>query len=615
MSILPPRESRPRPVLIGRSALALTILASVVAATYFLVARNRPGADVGSRVASQVGLKEKAGGATVAVEKPALSESEAKYLQDVEHLGGFVLGDLAFPKVVRALRDRDADRLKGFLADDFTATLFAAAGGQVVAKAEARFVSWKEGRDPTATRDRDGFVADLLAVRDSFAELSGCEMKIMLMGPEEMGNLTGPWAGSFKLRFAGRDREGRVAERVTKFRCRVAPITDETPDRPGWLLSCVAYAAGESRNSDFLMRDMTAETGIDARALWDNWEHLGDPKLPFLTGGIYLVDYDQDGRIDLLITDLNGIFLYRGRPGGRFEDVTEQVGLPRKPSGPAAGRLGAAFADFDNDGYEDLIIGTSVFRNREGREFQPLTLADTSLYFYPGTDKFSVVDYDRDGLLDLYVVGVPVKAASDTDGRSWFGDDGTKVNQLLRNRGGWQFEDVTESAGARGRGGATFAAVWFDADDDGWMDLMTSREFGQNDYLLNNRDGTFRPGELPEGFGGFSMGITVSDIDNDGLPDPWVANMYSKAGERVMANLKPGLYPPELDAQMRDFVTGNELYHNLGGGRFERNGRSAGINDVGWAYGTGYADLNNDGLEDLYSPVGFQSITRDKPDG
>ena len=111
------------------------------------------------------------------------------------------------------------------------------------------------------------------------------------------------------------------------------------------------------------------------------------------------------------------------------------------------------------------------------------------------------------------------------------------------------------------------------------------------------------------------MGITVGDIDNDGFGDPYVANMYSKAGERIIGNLKPGVYPPDIEAKIRDFVTGNELYHNLGDGRFERIGKSSGMSDVGWAYGVGYMDLDNDGFLDLYAPVGFQSVNPDKPDG
>ena len=139
--------------------------------------------------------------------------------------------------------------------------------------------------------------------------------------------------------------------------------------------------------------------------------------------------------------------------------------------------------------------------------------------------------------------------------------------------------------------------------------------YGTNDYYINQKDGTFERGALPGGYGGFSMGISIDDINNDGFGDPYMGNMYSKAGERIVANLRPGLYPPEVEELMRDFVTGNDLFQNRGDGTFDRIGQSSGINDVGWAYGVGYGDLNGDGLPDAFSPVGFQSVSPNKPDG
>jgi hypothetical protein len=144
---------------------------------------------------------------------------------------------------------------------------------------------------------------------------------------------------------------------------------------------------------------------------------------------------------------------------------------------------------------------------------------------------------------------------------------------------------------------------------------MTACELGPNDYYLNNGDGTFRRGAVPEGYGGFSMGIAISDIDNNGFGDPYIANMYSKAGQRVVGNLRKGIYSDDVDAQMRDFVSGNELYRNRGDSSFDRIGQQAGIHDIGWTYGVGYVDLNGDGLDDLYSPAGFQSVSPHKPDG
>lgn len=545
----------------------------------------------------------------------ALPEEEAKYLQDVEHFGGFVFGDLALPKVAAALREGDREALVAFFDKSFEGAIFDPEGGLDVSHAGAAITEWEEGAHPLVTLDREQFVEHLLGLRGTYGELATCKLKVMLMSPVTHGELDGPWTGSFKLMLAGRTTDGAVADHVIRFRCRITRITDNTPDQRGWFQECRPYAAGFRRSADFLLEDMTAQTGIDAAALRDNWKCDQSGAIPFLTGGICLADYNQDGWMDVFVTDFNGNFLYQGQGEGKFVDVTDDVGLPRNTGTNTSD--GSVFADFDGDGFEDLIVADTVYRNDAGRRFRRLYPGvDTNLTLQPDAQQFAVADYDRDGLLDLYVIGMAdTQLPRNEIKQAWIGSRDGMHNQLWRNQGGWQFEDVTEASGTRGNGTQTFAAVFFDADGDDWPDIMTACEMGANDYFLNNGDGTFRPGKMPEGYGGFSMGITVGDINNDGFGDPYVANMYSKAGERVIGNLREGLYPPEIDAQIRDFVTGNELYFNKGDGTYQRIGKASGISDVGWAYGVGYMDLDCDGLLDMYAPVGFQTVDADKPDG
>ena len=204
--------------------------------------------------------------------------------------------------------------------------------------------------------------------------------------------------------------------------------------------------------------------------------------------------------------------------------------------------VGAAIADLDNDGWEDIILGSQILRNEKGREFRPIrTTPGLSL---PANASAIVGDYDRDGLVDLYVTALgQMKVAS------WIGGEGESLsgNVLWHNDGNWHFTDVTQSSGTSGGGRSTFSALWLDADSNGWPDLYVINEFGNGVLLVNQSDGTFREHDIVSGPGDFgSMGVASGDYDNDGHIDLYVANMYSKAGNRVIGNLWPGTYPRPL---------------------------------------------------------------------
>ena len=91
--------------------------------------------------------------------------------------------------------------------------------------------------------------------------------------------------------------------------------------------------------------------------------------------------------------------------------------------------------------------------------------------------------------------------------------------------------------------------------------------------------------------------------------------MYSKAGSRVIANLAPDSYPPDVLQKIRSFVVGSQLHVNRGGLKFEQAGAKKQVAAVGWAYGAALADLNNDGFLDVYATAGYISSDRSQPDG
>jgi hypothetical protein len=204
------------------------------------------------------------------------------------------------------------------------------------------------------------------------------------------------------------------------------------------------------------------------------------------------------------------------------------------------------------------------------------------------------------------------KADSWLDGKAGSGT----TNRLWRNKGDWQFEDVTARSGTGGEERSTFTALWLDVNNDGKPDLYVPNEFGDGVLYVNQGDGTFRPASLSDGpcdFG--TMGASAGDIDNDGNIDLFCGNMYSKAGSRVINNVRPGTYPDDVMAKIRSFVKGDELHLNRGGLRFEQKGQQWQVADAGWSYGPALVDLDNDGWLDIYATCGYMSRSRTEPDG
>jgi hypothetical protein len=408
----------------------------------------------------------------------------------------------------------------------------------------------------------------------------------------------------------GETGPGKPAEVILYLEYTVPEPTEENLTKPGWMHQAALVQVQVAKAPHYLLRDVTAESGIDVQKLHDNWKLKKDELVKPNTGGVYLCDFNRDGILDILVTDLRSVALYQGLPGGKFRNVTAEVGLPATMEpGPEL----AAVVDLDGDGWEDIILGDHIYRNIGGKEFTDVT-GLTNLRFPRDAVGIAIADYDRDGLLDLYIT-----RPGDRKKDSWLtgrSGDPTKGNQLWRNRGHWFFENVTVKSGTAAGNRSSFSAVWLDANNDGWPDLYVINEFGSGVLLVNNQDGTFREHLLAEGPNDFgSMGITCGSIENDDNIDIYSANMYSKAGTRVIGNVLPGTYDEAIMERMRHFVQGSQLWKNRGGLKFEPLAQKFQVAAVGWAYGPALIDLDNDGWLDLYATAGFVSQSRAEPDG
>ena len=220
------------------------------------------------------------------------------------------------------------------------------------------------GRDPIKL-DRLGFVARLFEDRKRFSRAPQVKLTLMALAPTNPHVLDSLWEGTCQLRMWGEVGPGRPGEAVLYLTYRLPRPTEAILKGDGWLRFCSVTQRQFAEAPHILMREVASQRGINTEKFHDNWKKGAN--LETVTGGAYLCDYNRDGRLDLLLVDLDGNVLYEGQAGGNLVDVTKKMGIPQSPR-----LLGAAFADLDNDGWEDLLLGPQVLRNEEGKAFRPV---------------------------------------------------------------------------------------------------------------------------------------------------------------------------------------------------------------------------------------------------
>jgi len=348
-----------------------------------------------------------------------------------------------------------------------------------------------------------------------------------------------------------------------------------------------------------IFEDVTEKSGISFR------HSFGEQKLSSIleaTGsGCAWLDYNNDGLLDLYVVSgryLDGLtyhskpdgvdatnHLYRNNGDGTFTDVTAQAGVGGKGFG-----MGVTVGDYDNDGFEDIYVtnynSSILYHNNGDGTFTDVTAKAGVDNPYWGVGA-AFIDYDRDGKLDLFV-GNYLKF--DPNYRLYYTADAFpgpldyegSSNRLFHNNGDGAFTDVTQKSGIFNKAGRAMGVTVSDYDNDGWPDIYIANDTMDSYLYHNNHDGTFAnvAQDINVAYGAngeatSAMGPIFGDYDNDGWQDLFVSDMRY---HRLFHN--PGTEKYFLDTTVETGV--------------------AQVSGQYVAWGDGFFDFDNDGWKDIF---------------
>jgi enediyne biosynthesis protein E4 len=360
------------------------------------------------------------------------------------------------------------------------------------------------------------------------------------------------------------------------------------------------------RKYGFFLEEVSGPSGVNFMHHSPRLDPRIDPILPIIasTGAsVAVCDFDNDGWNDFYVT--NSRFgmpnaLYHNERNGTFTDVAGKMGvafLNRENEGVC---MGAVWADYDNDGYEDLFVykwgKPELFRNDKGARFENVT-AQSGLPPWINSNTAIWLDYNSDGLADLFIGGYfredidlwHLKTTNILTESFEYSQNGGR-NYLFRNKGNGSFEDVTFQVGLTSTRW-TYAAGSLDVNKDGYPELVIANDYANAEFYLNEK-GQYFTEKSNASLIGLSpksgMNVSFGDPNNRGQLGFYISNI-TEEGVLLQGN---NFWVPVND-------DGKTLYIN--------EAREDGTESGGWSYGAQFGDLNNDGYADLYVANGFVS--------
>lgn len=344
--------------------------------------------------------------------------------------------------------------------------------------------------------------------------------------------------------------------------------------------------------------------------------------------GVGVADFNKDGLTDIFFAgNMVSSRLYLNKGSFRFEDISKKAGVTT-----TQWATGVSVVDINQDGWPDIYLCVGGYAKTEERK-NKLFINNRDLTFTESASEYGIADsghstqaaffdYDRDGDLDLYVMNHANEPPASVNKLYTLKDgSGPSTDHLYENigigaSGHPYYKDVSGLAGIQIEGYGLGLAI-SDINQDGWPDIYVANDFVGNDLLyINNRDGTFtnKLEQYMEQTSRNGMGVDISDINNDGLQDILVMDMLPESNKRqktMTSNMNFEHFKYTLKKGFSPQFIRNTLQLNRGIGpngepSFSEIGRLTGLYQTDWSWSALIADFDNDGLKDVYITNGYK---------